>query len=393
MIRLLRDVCLISSFWSVFFLGIVSTPFISHLHAGFAVSSEFKSRPIQELDDSLQREFSKPNRRGYYFVFFPCMSRWGYTHSLDALINIKGMRLKSIPEIEKLHAIIYGEVLSKLNSIRCIRPFLANFPLSPDSFTLSIGFVGEQGVFFDPPYFTSLCMNAKTLDFKQYIKDKVPVPFETILKKLICESEDLRKFYNCKVERMSCADKPNVPKVSYILSCCEPYHHSVFEFSKTISAKNNLNFVDLGPIERQFGDFTPFEIAFWGNAQLTIDAARKLAAQFSNEFLKFVQNDKPCLAYMVERSADKYIHDDATFPEVRHIGFRISFWDENIDRQIAPYITEIRMFEGRLKYFTADDGQRLVLVYEESYDDAQSFLKSQKASDGNLGQCNNVDAH
>ena len=92
---------------------------------------------------------------------------------------------------------------------------------------------------------------------------------------------------------------------------------------------------------------------------------------------------------MVERSTDKYIHDDATFPEIRHIGFRISFWDENIDRQIAPYIAEIRMFEGRLKYFTADDGQRLVLVYEESYDDAQAFLKSQKASDGNLGQNNN----
>ena len=393
MIRFLRDACLISSFWSAIFFGIVSTPFITRLHAGFAVSSEFKSRPIRNLENEIRREFSKPNRWGYSVVFFPCMSRLGYTYSLDALIDIKGMRLKSIPEIEKLHAIIYGEVLSKLNSIRCIRPFLANFPLTPDSFSLSIGFVDERGNFFAPPYFTSICVDFKNLEFNQFIKDKLPVPFETILIKPIGESEGLREFFDCKVLRKSCAEKPNVPKVSYILSCCKPHHHSVFEFSKAISAKNNLNFVDLDSLERQFGDFIPFEIAFWGNAQLTIDAARKLAVQFSSEFLKFVQNDNPCLAYMVERSTDKYIHDDATFPEIRHIGFRISFWDENIDRQIAPYIAEIRMFEGKLKYFTADDGQRLVLVHEETYDDVQAFLKSQKASDGNLGQCNNVDAH
>ena len=393
MIRYITRGFTMNNFCLLVFYSVLFMLLIPCLHAGFTTNSDFKTKPIRNLENEIRREFSKPNRWGYSVVFFPCMSRLGYTYSLNALIDIKGMRLKSIPEIEKLHAIIYGEVLSKLNSIRCIRPFLANFPLTPDSFSLSIGFVDERGNFFDPPYFTSLCTDAKTLDFKQYIKDKLPVPFETILIKPIGEAEGLREFFDCKVLRKSCAEKPNVPKVSYILSCCKPHHHSVFEFSKAISAKNNLNFVDLDSLERQFGDFIPFEIAFWGNAQLTIDAARKLVAQFSSEFLKFVQNDKPCLAYMVERSTDKYIHDDATFPEIRHIGFRISFWDENIDRQIAPYIAEIRMFEGRLKYFTADDGQRLVLVYEESYDDAQSFLKSQKASDGNLGQCNNVDAH
>ena len=389
MIRLLRDVCLISSFWSVFFFGIVSTPFISHLHAGFAVSSEFKTKPLRALDDDLQREFAKPNKWKYILVFPPCLSRLGYTHSFRVLINIRGMPLQSITDIEKLHATLYSDALLKINSLKNIRPFLANFPLTPDTFSLSIGFVDENGNHFLSPNFMSIIMYTDNFEFIQYDKENMMCPGKIILMKSVRDSELLKEFYCCKVKRAKCKEKPKVPLVSYILPNCSPYYHAVFEFANSISQKYNLNFVDLTPTESQFKDKTPFNMILWGSPQLNIDAARKLAAQFSSEFLKFVQNDKPCLAYMVERSTDKYIHDDATFPEIRHIGFRISFWDENIDRQIAPYIAEIRMFEGRLKYFTADDGQRLVLVYEESYDDAQAFLKSLKASDGNLGQNNN----
>ena len=130
------------------------------------------------------------------------------------------------------------------------------------------------------------------------------------------------------------------------------------------------------PTESQFKDPTPFNLILWGTARLTKDAARKLAAECVGEFLKFVQNDKRTLDYMGERSKDKYMHDTATFPEARHIGFRISFWDENMDRQIEPYIAEIRLHEGKLRYFTADDGQRLVLAHEETFDEGQEYLKS-----------------
>ena len=92
--------------------------------------------------------------------------------------------------------------------------------------------------------------------------------------------------------------------------------------------------------------------------------------------MQFVQNDKRTLDYMDERSKNKYRHDTATFPEARHIGFRIYFRDENMDRQIEPYIAEIRLHEGKLRYFTADDGQRLVQVHEETFDEGQAFLKS-----------------
>ena len=365
-----------NNYWSLILLTVLFAALIGCLQADSTDSHEFKSKPIQGLDDDLRREFSKPNRWGYFVMSPPHLSRWGYTHSLDAMINLKGIRLKSISEIEKLHEIIYGDVIAKLNSIRTIRPFLATFPLTPDSFTLSIGFHAENGKKLTPPYFVSVIMDRGVLEFNQFIKEKTPVPFETILTKPIADSELLQKFYLCKIGRKPCVEKPNVPEVSYIVSYCNPHDHSVFGFAKTISAKNNLNFVDLAPLEKQFGDYTPFEIAFWGTSQLTKDAARKLAAECSSEFLKFVQHDKRTLDFMSERSKNKRINDDATFPEVRHIGLRISFWDENIDRQPEPYIAEIRLYEGKFKYFTADDGQRLVLVHEESFDEAQAFLKS-----------------
>ena len=123
-------------------------------------------------------------------------------------------------------------VLSKINSIKNIRPFLANFPLSPASFTLSIGFVDHSGGFFSPPYFVSIIMSCGVLEFNQFIKDKLPVPFETVLTKPIDDSEGLQKYYNCKVERKASKEKPNIPKVSYILNFNRPYPMQFSNFQK-----------------------------------------------------------------------------------------------------------------------------------------------------------------
>ena len=147
-----------SNFWSLIVFGVLFTLSIVCLQAGSTDSYEFKTKPIQMLDDELRREFLKPNRWGYSVFFFPQMNRYGYTYSLDLMIKFRGVRLKCIPEIEELHADIYGEILSKLNSIKNIRPFLANFPLSPDTFALSIGFDAENGRLFPPPNFVSIIM-------------------------------------------------------------------------------------------------------------------------------------------------------------------------------------------------------------------------------------------
>jgi hypothetical protein len=51
-----------------------------------------------------------------------------------------------------------------------------------------------------------------------------------------------------------------------------------------------------------------------------------------------------------------------------------------VNRIAEPYIAEIRVIGDSFKYYTADEGQRLVLIYEESWDDAMKFLEQETTS-------------
>lgn len=102
------------------------------------------------------------------------------------------------------------------------------------------------------------------------------------------------------------------------------------------------------------------------------EQARTLAASCSIELLEFVRKNQIWLDYLKDRSTWKCTKDRTSFPEPRHHAFRILFWDENVDRQPAPYIAEFRFIDEKFKYYTADDGQRLALVYEESYGDGNA---------------------
>ena len=108
------------------------------------------------------------------------------------------------------------------------------------------------------------------------------------------------------------------------------------------------------------------------------EQARTLAASCSIELLEFVRKNQIWLDYLKDRSTWKCTKDRTSFPEPRHLAFRILFWDENVYRQPAPYIAEIRVIGENFKYFTSDEGQRLVLVHEETFDEAQAFLKALK---------------
>jgi hypothetical protein len=63
-----------------------------------------------------------------------------------------------------------------------------------------------------------------------------------------------------------------------------------------------------------------------------------------------------------------------------HVGLRMSFWDECVNRVSEPFIAEIRVIGESFKYYTADEGQRLVLVYEETWDEAMKFLEQEAKS-------------
>jgi hypothetical protein len=61
----------------------------------------------------------------------PNMDPTGLTYRLSFLTLLPGTRIASVEDAEELHAEIYRENLVIANSIRCIRPFLGEFPLTP----------------------------------------------------------------------------------------------------------------------------------------------------------------------------------------------------------------------------------------------------------------------
>ena len=94
-----------------------------------------------------------------------------------------------------------------------------------------------------------------------------------------------------------------------------------------------------------------------------------MAAKCFRDSLDFLRNDRAVLDFMKIRSTWHNGEDLATVPEARHLAFRISFWDENVDRQPSPYIAEIRVNGGRCRYFSSNEHQQLVLVREETLGD------------------------
>ncbi len=53
-----------------------------------------------------------------------------------------------------------------------------------------------------------------------------------------------------------------------------------------------------------------------------------------------------------------------------YVGIRIGFWTKDMNRQMPPYIAEMRFFNKTYHYYQADpETQKLILVNEEPYDE------------------------
>ncbi len=120
--------------------------------------------------------------------------------------------------------------------------------------------------------------------------------------------------------------------------------------------------------------YLPMEAMFgvWVTAktQETVPSGRALALAFTKAYLAEVQRNKD--------TVNKYDYMCETFPTkysgklgMKNIAVKIAFWDENLERPKAPYLSEIDFYQGKFRYYEADPKtQALKLVLEESYDDA-----------------------
>jgi hypothetical protein len=326
--------------------------------------------PERYLDDEIIKTFIAPNRWMYRVYWIDPASSKGLQRSFKTIYEFTDRKLTDPEKAIRLFIDIYKEHFKRLSSIRILRPFLYEFPITPATCPLSINFYDSNRNFCKPPAISNVYADTKSLLCSQYDeKGRNGIWHVDIYKKPLIEIEDFRVLYEQGVKRGKPEQLPKIP----ILKSLQwqdkiPSMYRLFDWINTFCKKCCLIPLATGSVGDRYNDDRPFDFLLMGYQQLTLNEAKQIGSRCCKECLHFISSDKDCCTFLREQSTKKYaIHPSPTaIPE--HIAFRISFWDENIDRPIQPYIAEIRCFDGVFKYYTADEVQKLVLVHEETFD-------------------------
>jgi hypothetical protein len=325
----------------------------------FAVSDQ-----IRALDYEASRCLKKENRWGYYILKKPDMFDSGLTYWIEAIVCLN-KRIESFEEAERLYVDIYKDFFRDVHSLRCIRPFLATFPLTLSSCDLTVGFEDEKGKTLRPPYIASIFMKNDQLHFFHCID--LPgagrSEYEAVLKKPVQDIVGLKELYSPSVERRSLGEKQEIPPFSGL--CWKddtPAGKCELGFAQKFCKENDLEIVTFGCVGKDYFDIRDFNFVFCGKKNLNLDQAKKLAKQCFHDFFDFEQRDRDCLEFIKLKRATR----PRVVPLTGQLGLRISFWDDYLDRVVSPNIAEIRYLDGKFTFYTADEHQVLKLVHEET---------------------------
>ncbi len=339
-----------------------------------------------QVDCAMVRAVMDNNRWGYSLAeyCYPAIFDAGLTYWIRATIFFNNQKFTSIDEAERFYVEVYADFFRTINSFRIIRPFLATFPLTPDTCRLTISFnAGTRQQELRPPYVSAIVMDEDSLKFEQLIgfKGVAGRSYAPIGVRSPREIDGLKELYSYPVPRKPAEPKPILP--TFADNAWE-FQSQVIQahiaFLKKFCNRNSLQLVTIGCVGKHCFDSRLFGFVLCGNKRLTLQEARTLGARCAQEMFEFISTDPNCLKRVIESTLwlrEKY-RSPAPIPE--NIAFRISFWDENIDRQPQPYIAEIRCLDGKLEYFTADENQFISQVFEETFNEAQDFLKTQTPS-------------
>lgn len=112
-------------------------------------------------------------------------------------------------------------------------------------------------------------------------------------------------------------------------------------------------------------------IHFVSQQTLTIEEARPMATYMAEELINFIYTNPSFTDYFAQL---RYPPNDKKKPALTDMGFRIAFWDENVNRPQRPYVAEIYLADGVLSYFYANpDTQALENPVVEPFAGAERF--------------------
>lgn len=100
-----------------------------------------------------------------------------------------------------------------------------------------------------------------------------------------------------------------------------------------------------------------------------IDQSRINAVKFADDFLKTVYSNRIFSKFIAKKNtrAKNKINFDANL-----IGFKITYWDENVDRRLPPHVAHVKFANSKFYYYYADPktqylGEPIVETMEEAF--------------------------
>lgn len=275
--------------------------------------------------------------------------------------------INSLEVAEQHFSALFIHTLTIYNMISYIRPYMMVFPIEPSQIDLFIRYVDNKGAYFKAPYYAATHMNTAKNECRFYqwntnsMKGSLTnQPFtQKKLDEVVSQTED---FKTLGVPRF----KANKTAILILEKDIEKNYKRFAEYSypviKAIAKKYDLKIAALR--NSAFGNksYRPLSAGFWSTSHcMNLTEAQSFTHAFLQEYLNELSSNK----IMEKQCQNNPIDMKALTDGMNWFCCRISFWDEYADRLEEPYIAMIQCQDGKIMYFTADEGQRLQLVKEE----------------------------
>ena len=141
-----------------------------------------------------------------------------------------------------------------------------------------------------------------------------------------------------------------------LIGCSEhdynPTWTSFEKLSQRIAKQYHQRFLSSGTGLLIEGDKAIWAYSVMETRNITLDEAKILTANMLQTTLDAVLPDPLYQDYFPARFATDSTHPSQIGPE--YFGFKVSFWDEKMDRPLAPYIAQIRAVDGWVHFYYAD---------------------------------------
>jgi len=261
-----------------------------------------------------------------------------------------------------------------INNVREARPYFETFPFTLDMCDLLLDFARDPktNMFYCDPFLAEMAWVGFTFNIFRMNKEKSGV-YADVYKTPKVPPESLQKLEIPNFDTKKVPTRiPEATAYSYFNDGLE----KDFDFFRKLAKTHDLILLALDSVftNKTFQSLKNCCVAQAYAAQekyLTLEESKAFVSKIREAIIPFAlpnERVKNWVNYFREKG------EEALTPHINlqeYMGFRISFWDQYIDRVKPPHIAEIWVTGTKARYYVSNELQQLQLVHEEdipSYD-------------------------